>query len=62
MRIKEFKELMNSISAEYDGGEIQLQHSELNKGGWFNRENMPAIPGKVSLARQLIDHWFEKKD
>ena len=54
--------LMVGFTAEYDGGEIHLQHSELNKGGWFNRENMPAIPGKVSLARQLIDHWFEKKD
>lgn len=50
--------LMIGFTAEYDGGDLQLQRSELNKGGWFNRDNMPTIPGKVSLARQLIDHWL----
>ena len=50
--------LMVGFTAEYDGGEIHLQRSELNKGGWFTRENLPAIPGKVSLARRLIDHWL----
>lgn len=51
--------LMVGFTAEYDEGEVHLQRSELNKGGWFNQNNMPAIPGKVSLARQLIDHWLE---
>ena len=50
--------LMVGFIAEYDCGEIQLQRSELNKGGWYSRDNMPAIPGEVSLARHLIDHWL----
>lgn len=50
--------LMVGFTAEYADGDLQLQRSELNKGGWYSRNNMPAIPGKVSLARQLIDHWF----
>ena len=50
--------LMVGFIAEYDSGEIQLQRSELNKGGWYSRDNMPAIPGEVSLARHLIDHWL----
>lgn len=50
--------LMVGFTAEYAGGELCLQRSELNKGGWFTRENLPAIPGKVSLARRLIDHWL----
>ena len=49
--------LMVGFMAEYAGGALKLQRSELNKGGWFTRENLPEIPGKVSLARQLIDLW-----
>lgn len=53
--------LMVGFTAEYDGGELHLQRSELNKGGWYSRDNMPAIPGEVSLARHLIDYWMEKE-
>lgn len=53
--------LMVGFTAEYDGGELQLQRSELNNGGWYSRDNMPAIPGEVSLARHLIDYWMEKE-
>lgn len=51
--------LMIGFTAEYESGELRLQLTELNKGGWFSPENLPAIPGKVSLARQLIDNWLE---
>lgn len=52
--------LMVGFTAEYADGELTLQTSELKKGGWFRRDNMPDIPGKVSLARRLIDHWLNK--
>lgn len=51
--------LMVGFKASYDSGQLRLQRSELNKGGWFRRDNLPAIPGKVSLARMLIDDWLE---
>lgn len=51
--------LMVGFVAEYESGTLQLQQSELNKGGWFRRDNLPAIPGEVSLARKLIDHWIK---
>jgi len=47
--------LMIGYTAEYESGSLQIQRSELNKGAWYNLRNLPAIPGKVSLARQLID-------
>ena len=47
--------LMIGYTAEYESGNMQIQRSELNKGGWYSLRNLPAIPGKVSLARQLID-------
>ena len=53
--------LMIGFEAETDDEGIVLQRSELNKGGWFTRQNLPAIPGKVSLARELIDRWLEKQ-
>ena len=47
--------LMIGYTAEYESGNLQIQRSELNKGAWYNLRNLPAIPGQVSLARQLID-------
>ena len=52
--------LMVGFTSEYAGGELSLQRSELRKGDWFAAEHLPPIPGKVSLARRLIDHWLEK--
>lgn len=50
--------LMVGFRAEYAEGNLQLQTSELRKGGWFRRSELPAIPGKVSLARRLIELWL----
>lgn len=53
--------LMAGFTADYADGTLTLQRSELNKGGWYGRDNLPPIPGKVSLARRLIDHWLESR-
>jgi len=53
--------LMVGYFAEYESGEIHLQKSELSSGGWFRRDNLPEIPGKMSLARQLIDMWLAEE-
>ena len=52
--------LMVGFFAEYESGELVLQESELSKGGWFNKNNLPTIPEKLSLARMLIDCWLEE--
>jgi NAD+ diphosphatase len=52
--------LMIGFFAEYESGELRLQYSELTKGGWFRYDELPAIPGKVSLARRLIDIWVNR--
>lgn len=54
--------LMVGFNAEYDGGEIKLQQSELAAGAWFNRNNLPEIPEKLSIARRLIDNWLMGQD
>jgi len=53
--------LMVGFTATYSGGEIHLQRSELSRGGWFHYDALPPIPEKLSIARQLIDHWLESK-
>ena len=50
--------LMVGFTAHYVSGNIHLQRSELNKGGWFTRTNLPNIPDKASIARRLIDDWL----
>ena len=51
--------LMVGFNADYVSGEIHLQASEIAKGGWFRRDNLPNIPEKLSIARMLIDAWME---
>lgn len=53
--------LMVGFIADYDGGKIHLQRSELSKGSWFDKDHLPQIPEKLSIARQLIDHWLEEQ-
>jgi len=50
--------LMVGFHADYVSGEIHLQKSEIAKGGWFRRDNLPNIPEKLSIARMLLDDWL----
>lgn len=51
--------LMVGFTAEYVSGDMHLQRSELSNGGWFNANNLPTIPEKLSIARMLIDDWLD---
>jgi NAD+ diphosphatase len=54
--------LMVGFNADYVSGDIHLQASEIAKGGWFKRDNLPTIPEKLSIARMLLDAWLGEKD
>ena len=49
--------LMIGFTADYKSGEISIDEEEIMTAGWFSPDNLPTIPGKLSIARQLID-WF----
>ena len=49
--------LMIGFTAAYLSGEIRIDKTEIIEAGWFDPEKLPTIPGKSSIARQLID-WF----
>jgi NAD+ diphosphatase len=52
--------LMIGFTATYAGGEISLDDTEIEDAGWFTADNLPTLPGKISIARKLID-WFLAK-
>ncbi len=52
--------LMIGFTASYAGGEISRDDSEIEDAGWFSKDNLPSLPGKISIARKLID-WFLAK-
>jgi NAD+ diphosphatase len=52
---------MVGFTAEYESGEISVDKNELVKAKWFSVSELPRIPGKISIARELID-WFIKKE
>ncbi len=49
--------LMIAFTAESAGGRIAIDGAEIVDARWFTADNLPRIPGKISIARQLID-WF----
>ena len=49
--------LMIAFTAEYAGGEITLEESEIAEAGWFAADALPDIPPRMSISRRLID-WF----
>jgi len=54
--------LMIGFTATYAGGEIRLQADEIAEAAWFHKHGeLPRLPGKLSIARRLID-WFLTQD
>jgi NAD+ diphosphatase len=49
--------LMIAFTAEYAGGALDPDPAEIADADWFSADNLPPIPPKISIARQLID-WF----
>lgn len=49
--------LMIGFTAAYVSGEISIDRDEILEAGWFTADTLPVIPGKQTLAGQLIE-WF----
>jgi len=52
--------LMVAFTADYAGGEIAVDNTELMDAGWYSRDNLPQVPGTFSIAGQLIE-WFRQR-
>lgn len=48
-------QLMVGFTARYAGGEIVIDHTELEDAAWFPVDALPALPPPLSIARRIID-------
>ncbi len=51
--------LMLGFTAEYESGEINVDGVEISHADWYDVENLPELPSKVSIARKIID-WYSQ--
>lgn len=51
-------QLMLAFTAQWKSGEIKLQEQELQEARWFNKNELPSIPPKGSIAYRLINDLF----
>ncbi len=49
--------LMIGFLADYANGQITINPIEINDANWFTADDLPQIPGEISIARKIID-WF----
>ena len=53
--------IMVAFRAEYASGELLPDGDEVVESGWFDRDHLPEIPLKGSIARAMIDAWLSGK-
>jgi NAD+ diphosphatase len=49
--------LMIGFTAEYAGGEIEVDPTEIEDAGWYDAGEFPPLPPRVSIARAMIDDF-----
>lgn len=53
--------LMIAFTACYASGQITVDNNEIVTADWFSATDLPQIPARGSISRQLID-WFVEKN
>jgi NAD+ diphosphatase len=47
--------MMVGFTAEYDSGVITPDGIEIDRADWYDKNNLPPIPGHGSISREIID-------
>lgn len=50
--------LMIGFEAQWLDGEIAVDGVEIAEAAWFDTDDLPPIPPRLSIARRLIDDWI----
>ena len=50
--------LMIGFTATWLSGDLRIEEEELIDARWFTRDDLPHLPGRLSIARKLIDAWL----
>ena len=53
--------LMIGFTADYAGGNLVPDGFEISEAGWYAVDDLPLIPGPISIARKLIDAFVEEQ-
>lgn len=53
--------LMIGFTAEYDSGDLRPDGFEIEDAKWFSADELPVLPGKISISRKLIDHFLKEE-
>jgi NAD+ diphosphatase len=54
------RSLMVGLYASYAGGELRADGTEIIEADWFRRDQLPALPPKISIARRLIENFLAR--
>lgn len=54
-------QIMAGFEAAWAGGELRVDHRELEEARWFALDQLPQLPPRRSIARFLIDHWLARQ-
>ncbi len=53
--------LMVGFNADYAGGDLRIQESEIVEADWFPHDRLPPVPkGRMSIAGWLIEDWVNR--
>jgi NAD+ diphosphatase len=52
--------LMIGFLAEYAGGEVRIDPTEIEDARWFTPDDLPLLPSKLSIARSLVDDFLAR--
>jgi NAD+ diphosphatase len=50
-------QMMIGYFARYAGGDIVVDKKELDDAAWFDRDALPAVPPRGSIAGKMIEAW-----
>lgn len=53
--------IMVGYFADYAGGKLKIDKKELRHAEFFTKNTIPAMPGKISLARKMVDAWLKEQ-
>ncbi len=53
--------LMIGFHADWAAGEIAIDGNEIADAKWFHADDLPNIPGRISISRWLIDDWLRRQ-
>jgi NAD+ diphosphatase len=52
--------LMVGFTAEWESGEIAVDHEEIADAVWASVDSLPLVPPRISIARRMIDAWVDE--